>query len=234
MNWLVFSNIFFMGLMVTAADTTKVQRIYDGVILDGISEHLKGIGEGLKGNFQNLNDAEKQGTNTVLEYLQSLEKTIGAKLESMEKKANDKLTKLQEALVGLNLQLKGYEYGGVSGRYLKLYSEPKKNWADARRTCQLEGGELVIVDFPIINEWLAKQDMKYGQLWIGATDMVKDGTYVWTNGVEATNEYWYPGQPNNYGGQQQCATVNYRQPGKWDDGTCSGKLGFVCQIEFNA
>ena len=61
----------------------------------------------------------------------------------------------------------------MSGRYLKLYSEPKKNWADARRTCQLEGGELVIVDFPIINEWLAKQDMKYGQLWIGATDMVR-------------------------------------------------------------
>ena len=73
----------------------------------------------------------------------------------------------------MNLQLKGYEYGGVSGRYLKLHSEPKKNWADARRTCQLEGGELVIVDFPIINDWLAKQDMKYGQLWIGATDMVR-------------------------------------------------------------
>ena len=60
----------------------------------------------------------------------------------------------------------------MSGRYLKLYSEPKKNWADARRTCQLEGGELVIVDYPIINEWLAKQDMKLGRLWIGATDMV--------------------------------------------------------------
>ena len=72
----------------------------------------------------------------------------------------------------MNLQLKGYEYGGVSGRYLKLHSEPKKNWADARKTCQLEGGELVIVDYPIINEWLAKQDMKLGRLWIGATDMV--------------------------------------------------------------
>ena len=86
---------------------------------------------------------------------------------------NHGFLKFFSALVGLNLQLKGYEYGGVSGRYLKLYSEPKKNWADARRTCQLEGGELVIVDFPIINEWLAKQDMKYGQLWIGATDMVR-------------------------------------------------------------
>ena len=60
----------------------------------------------------------------------------------------------------------------MSGRYLKLYSEPKKNWADARKTCQLEGGELVIVDYPIINEWLAKQDMKLGRLWKGATDMV--------------------------------------------------------------
>ena len=92
------SNLNFHPLILESADTTKVQRIYNGNILDGISEHLKGIGEGLKGNFQNLNDAEKQGTNTVLEYLQSLEKTIGAKLESMEKKANDKLTKLQEGM----------------------------------------------------------------------------------------------------------------------------------------
>ena len=54
----------------------------------------------------------------------------------------------------------------MSGRYLKLYSEPKKNWADARRTCQLEGGELVIVDFPIINEWLAKHAGGAAMPWL--------------------------------------------------------------------
>ena len=67
----------------------------------------------------------------------------------------------------------GYEYGGVTGRYLKLHSEPKKSWADARKTCQSEGGDLVIVDHPPVNEWLAKQDMKLGVLWIGATDLVR-------------------------------------------------------------
>ena len=67
----------------------------------------------------------------------------------------------------------GYEYGGVSGRYLKLHTEPKMSWEDAQTTCQSEGGNLVIVDHPLVNEWLAKQDMNLGVLWIGASDQVR-------------------------------------------------------------
>ena len=52
---------------------------------------------------------------------------------------------------------------------LRLFNMPE-NWGEARKTCQLDGGDLVIVDHPLINDWLAQQGQ---EMWLGATDKVK-------------------------------------------------------------
>ena len=62
---------------------------------------------------------------------------------------------------------------------------------------------------------------------------VNEGTWVWTNGVSVVTLYWYPGQPDNSGGRQHCLVVNFHEPGKWDDETCTRSLPFVCQIDLN-
>ena len=43
-------------------------------------------------------------------------------------------------------------------------------WEEARLTCQNERGDLVAVEKPEINEWIAKSQER--QLWIGASDKV--------------------------------------------------------------
>merc|ERR1712121_149270 len=106
----------------------------------------------------------------------------------------------------------------------------KKNWNDARKACQSEGGDLVNVDHPLINAWLSEQDATVGVLVSGATDNAKEGTYVWTNGSPASKEFWWPGEPNNCCGGQNCAVVNFKKPGKWDDQGCALKRPFHCQI----
>jgi len=122
-----------------------------------------------------------------------------------------------------------FVHPAIPGRALKVFPA-KKNWNDARKTCQLEGGDLVNVDHPVINAWLSEQDPKLGVLWIGATDNAKEGTYVWTNGSPASKEFWWPGEPNNCCGGQNCAVVNFKKPGKWDDQGCAIKNSFACQI----
>ena len=63
----------------------------------------------------------------------------------------------------------GYEYDVKSRRAFKLHNT-KKNWQDAKQTCQEEGGNLVTVDTPEINNILkSKKEL----IWIGASVLVR-------------------------------------------------------------
>jgi len=120
----------------------------------------------------------------------------------------------------------GYSYG-VSGRVLKVHAE-KKSWAEAQSVCHNEGGELVKVDTKQVNDWLANQKLK--DLWIDAFDKGHEGKWTTSDGRAAMGDFWYKGEPNNLYGQQDCAVVNFINPGKWDDQACIGPNSFVCQI----
>jgi len=122
----------------------------------------------------------------------------------------------------------GYKYG--AGRGLKVHNK-KMSWREAAKTCHLEGAELVKVDNAEVNAWLAKQDSKLGRLWIGASDQGHEGKFTLSDGLPAPKDFWYPKEPNNGGGNQNCAVVNFEIPGKWDDQNCNVKNAFVCQIE---
>ena len=44
-----------------------------------------------------------------------------------------------------------------------------------------------------------------GEYYIGGTDMVIDGEWVWASTfAKATPNYWSPGEPNNDGGSEDC------------------------------
>ena len=67
----------------------------------------------------------------------------------------------------------GYHvYGSIPRRALKAHSE-KKTWLEARKACQMDGGDLIVVDTPLVNDWLASMNKTMGRLWVGATDEVR-------------------------------------------------------------
>ena len=71
------------------------------------------------------------------------------------------------------------------------------------------------------------------QQWIGATDAGHEGIWTWTNGapVRKSESHWYPGEPNNCCGGQNCAVSNFAgRPGIWDDQGCTLKRPFHCQV----
>ena len=66
------------------------------------------------------------------------------------------------------------------------------------------------------------------KIWIGATDSVTDGTWIWNDGTGVIDYYytnWEYGEPNG-GTSENC--LEYRTSGEWNDASCSNEKPFVC------
>jgi len=114
-----------------------------------------------------------------------------------------------------------------NGIYLKYHST-KKTFDQAKAACASEGGLLVVANTKTINNWLADQAGGSTQ-WIGATDLAKEGSWVWSDGsaVSTTDPNWAAGKPDNIGRYEHCGSI---AKGKWDDILCIEKHPFTCQI----
>ena len=73
-----------------------------------------------------------------------------------------------------------------------------------------ENASLVTIDNADINNFITYFAGGRGSVWIGATDQETEGLWKWPNGDTLDFTSWRSGQPNNYGGSQNCAALNYR------------------------
>jgi Lectin C-type domain len=60
------------------------------------------------------------------------------------------------------------------------------------------------------------------QGWIGFNDIASEGTFVWVNGDPVTFTSWNSGEPNNSGGNENCAEIS-GSGGGWNDLPCDGQ-----------
>merc|ERR1719264_2150728 len=80
---------------------------------------------------------------------------------------------------------------------------------------------------------LFPDDDVYGW-WIGATDLNREGSWYWPHSLESM-EYsgWFPGEPNNYLGDENCALIwSNEVPNRksfWNDYHCSYDSYSICQ-----
>ena len=72
-------------------------------------------------------------------------------------------------------------------------------------------------------------DIGAGQYWIGLSDTAVEGTYVWTDGLEATYTDWGNGKPSA-GNTEDCVRL-MSGFGVWNDDYCRRKRAYIC--EFN-
>ena len=111
--------------------------------------------------------------------------------------------------------------------------------SDAKASCEGEGGQLPIIlssaqDAAIRS--LLTDEGYTGQVWMGASDVAAEGTFIWISGkhVEAggANPFlnWKEGEPNNGAGGEDCMTY-YKWSGewKWNDRSCVSILASVCE-----
>jgi hypothetical protein len=101
------------------------------------------------------------------------------------------------------------------------------SWESAADLCVAFGASLASIEDATANSAVAAFG---GERWIGANDRTSEGTWRWADGSPVSYTQWYSGEPNDYGGNEDCAGINFGATGYWNDYNCSSGLGFVCEL----
>lgn len=67
---------------------------------------------------------------------------------------------------------------------------------------------------------LSNQGFSSNVIWIGYSDAVAEGSFVWYDGAPLSYSNWAPGEPNDAGGVEDCTQIY--PDGSWNDLNCSG------------
>ncbi|XP_063425652.1 hepatic lectin-like [Mytilus trossulus] len=112
-----------------------------------------------------------------------------------------------------------------------LFSRFSAPFYSAMSFCQTIGGKLVEID----NYWEYKtllrmaRNRRFPPCWIGITDMYSEGAWQKATTQESQRYFrWRSGEPNSHGGQENCVAMD-QGDGKWNDGSCTVHLPFICE-----
>ncbi|XP_034546802.1 CD209 antigen-like protein E [Notolabrus celidotus] len=105
-------------------------------------------------------------------------------------------------------------------------STEKKSWTSSREDCIAKGADLVIIDSQEEKDFLSGLASSGANIWIGLTDNVQEGTWMWVDGSRVTTTYWGDGQPNSEG-NQDCGEMVKK--GEWNDDICYAKNIWICE-----
>ncbi|ATB27081.1 CotH kinase family protein [Melittangium boletus] len=105
------------------------------------------------------------------------------------------------------------------------------SFADAEADCVTQGGHLVSIHDQATQDAVlaGARALSTGSWWLGLNDRVQEGDYTWTDGSPRHYTAWASGEPNNYGGDEDC-TQMYGSGGAWNDSACNGAANFICAL----
>ncbi|XP_019614540.1 PREDICTED: uncharacterized protein LOC109462428 isoform X1 [Branchiostoma belcheri] len=113
--------------------------------------------------------------------------------------------------------------------------DKKKNYDEAEMACRAEGGSLAMPRDQATNDFLIKlKNDKDGSswFWLGADDKNDEGTWLGRDGQQfGSFRAWFPGEPNQAGGNEDCLMLFESPRNKWNDQGCATKQKFICQIQ---
>ncbi|NNE38244.1 MAG: HYR domain-containing protein [Gammaproteobacteria bacterium] len=121
----------------------------------------------------------------------------------------------------------GFVYMGALNGHEYYCSTSPASWAMAQQICASKGGYLASIGSKEENDFLS-DILTLQSAWIGLTDNAWEGEYMWDSGEPFSYSNWYPGQPNDYNGQQDC--VEMLNSGYWNDQYNHYNLEFIMEL----
>ena len=113
------------------------------------------------------------------------------------------------------------------GSKYKVYKD-KKTQVDADSHCRSEAGHLASIETEEEQEEMTLLLEDYGEVWIGASDQVKEGDWRWSDGSPLGLKKWGLGEANR-NPLENCAIVKSMESFVWADVPCEWILPYVCQ-----
>ncbi|KAJ8366307.1 hypothetical protein AAFF_G00362870, partial [Aldrovandia affinis] len=91
------------------------------------------------------------------------------------------------------------------------FSTEEKSWKDSRSACLKQGADLVIIESKEEQDFIYKHTGE-DAYWIGLSDSETEGTWLWVDGtpLQKDKAFWVTGEPDDYGGSQDCAAAARR------------------------
>ena len=109
------------------------------------------------------------------------------------------------------------------------------NWADAESKCQslLTGAHLASIhsaeEMQFVRDNVPTDHTVASWIWLGA-NLNGEGSWTWTDGSSWDYTDWYPGQPDNLGGSENCLEeLLYAGVKGWNDRPCDQIRQVVCK-----
>ncbi|XP_077997842.1 macrophage mannose receptor 1-like [Glandiceps talaboti] len=122
------------------------------------------------------------------------------------------------------LQWNNFNGNNYFVNYAKQYT-----YGEATQFCDSVSSHLVIIDNDEENTYLKDLAIAGGsQLWIGLDDIDVEGEMKWADDSRMTYSGWKKGEPNNFGGNEDCGNIRPAD-GTWNDMSCSKHNGFICE-----
>ncbi|XP_019204169.1 CD209 antigen-like protein 2 [Oreochromis niloticus] len=209
-----------------------------------ISKELVDLQDTYKTAVETMKDASKQVDSEMSRQMQT-----NWELEHQTKRSNDyksqmeKVTKEIETMRSYLSMLSdgckhcpaGWILMNSVCYYFPLKSNEVKTWKESRDFCQLQGGDLIIIDsrdeenttVNYLKNYEAHTVMRF---WIGLTDVHEEGTWKWWDGTLLAEGYWNDGEPNDHN-NEDCAALypkaNFYK--SWNDVKCDAQMKWICE-----
>lgn len=130
-------------------------------------------------------------------------------------------------------QITGFNYLGALAGSKYFCSSTSFTYAQAKSLAIQQGGYLAVICDQAENDFITSK-LTPNVAWIGFSDEVKEGTFIWANGASCTYTNWSGSEPNNGHNTDEFTGANQavlqKNSGKWLDRNGQAKYKFILEV----
>jgi len=116
---------------------------------------------------------------------------------------------------------------GPGGHQYELVSGTDVSWDQAKAAAKADGGFLATIgdasEQSFVDKLLADGNAPSGAYWFGLHESGTEGDYRHLSGAKPAYTHWLAGQPDNFGGNENSASILWSNPA---DASLSSRRGF--------